>query len=305
MSDIENSTEPLALGESTRKPRVPRVFQLLAFGILLALIFVLIKGPAESSRSARQVVITGAEVAHVKAQFERTWLRPPTRLELRQVLDKFVRDEVLYREALERGLDRYDPSVRQAMIRKITGLGVSQIEEAATDEEIQAYFSLRQERYRIPAAISFTQVYLSADRRGERLLGDAEELLKRLRQENPPEGQLPTLSDATMLRLRYSNVAEQEVDRVFGEGFYSQIAGLELRAWAGPFRSGYGYHLVRISDHTSSRIPEWMEVRSQILNDLLYEARRAAEDQFYQEIAAGYQVALESEVLELLEESEK
>ncbi|MCH8018663.1 hypothetical protein IH785_02310, partial [candidate division KSB1 bacterium] len=54
--------------------------------------------------------------------------------------------------------DRADPNVRQAM-----GMGVARAEAAElTDEDIQAYFALRKERYRIPARVDRVQGYLSA-----------------------------------------------------------------------------------------------------------------------------------------------
>ena len=126
-------------------------------------------------------------------------MRAPTRMELRRALDRHVRDEVLYREALARGLDRGDPSVRQVMIRKITGLGVAQLEGPAGDDEIRAYFSLRQERYRTPGTISFIQIYLSPDESGDRFFNKAEELLSEIRGKDLTPSELAALSDATML----------------------------------------------------------------------------------------------------------
>ena len=42
------------------------------------------------------------------------WSRPPTAIELQKAFEQYVRSEVLYREALERGLDRNDPAVRMS-----------------------------------------------------------------------------------------------------------------------------------------------------------------------------------------------
>ena len=96
-------------------------------------------------------------------KFMRTWNLPPTAVELRKGLEQYVRDEILYREALARNLDRADPTVRLAMVRKITMMGVARAEAAElTDEDVEAYFALRKERYRIPARVDMVQGYLSA-----------------------------------------------------------------------------------------------------------------------------------------------
>ena len=107
--------------------------------------------------------MTEADVAQVRAKFMRTWNRPPTAVELCKGLEQYVRDEILYREALARNLDRADPTVRPAMVRKITMLGVARAEAAElTDEDVEAYFALRKECYRIPARVDMVQGYLSA-----------------------------------------------------------------------------------------------------------------------------------------------
>ncbi len=116
--------------ESTmQKPGSWRTFvHLIAFGLLLALAMILVRGaPGESENSSR-VLFTEADVAQVRAKFMRTWNRPPTAVELRKGLEQYVRDEILYREALARNLDRADPTVRLAMVRKITMMGVARAE---------------------------------------------------------------------------------------------------------------------------------------------------------------------------------
>lgn len=52
------------------------------------------------------------------------------------------------------------------MQRKMEFLGESQATSAPpTEDEIRAYFALRQARYRKPARFSFTQVFFSPDQR--------------------------------------------------------------------------------------------------------------------------------------------
>ena len=47
--------------------------------------------------------------------FSRTWQRPPTQQELDGLVEDYIREEVLYREALAMGLDRDDTIVRRRM----------------------------------------------------------------------------------------------------------------------------------------------------------------------------------------------
>ena len=273
----------------------------LAFGVLIGLMLILVKGPPGEKQETKRIVVTTADIAQVKAKYERLWRRPPTQMELRNALEQYVRNEVLYREALGRGLDRGDPTVRLAMIRKITMLGSAQADAGPSmDEEIKAYFALRQERYRIPALLSFIQIYLNLDKRGDKARAESEQILTSVRQRDPSSRELASLGDPIMLRPVYKELTEREVDRIFGSDFKTKIIGLKPGEWQGPIESGYGLHLVKVTWRTDSRIPDWTEVRQQVWNDMQYEARKAAEDQFYQEIAGGYQIVFGKEASDLL-----
>ena len=296
--------------EANRETRNRRpwkiILHFLALGILIALMLTLVKGPPGEKQDTKRLVITTADIAQVKAKHERLWRRPPTQMELRTALEQYVRDEVLYREALWRGLDRGDPTVRLAMIRKITMLGSAQADTGqGNDEEIQAYFALRRERYRVPARLSFFQIYLNVDKRGESARADADQILTSLRQREPPINELTSLGDSTMLRPVYKDLSETEIGRIFGSDFKTRINGLKQGEWYGPLESGYGLHLVKVTKRVDSRIPEWTEVKKQVWNDMQYEARKAAEDQFYQEIAGGYQIVFDKEASDLLEVKSK
>jgi hypothetical protein len=243
--------------------------RIVAFGLLLAIIIFLAKGPPVDPEEISRVVFTGADLAHVSARFQRTWNRPPTPVELRKAFERYARDEVFYREALARGLDRNDPVVKMSLVRKITMLGTAQIQDSKPgDDEIKAYFELRTERYRVPAALYLVQVYLSWEKRGERIDADAAELLERLRQNDPPPGELAGLGDVTMLPTYADDMSETELAGTFGDMFRDAVMMLEVGRWEGPVKSEFGLHLVKVIEREESRIPDWTEVRDRIVADI-------------------------------------
>jgi hypothetical protein len=231
----------------------------------------------------------------------RTWSRPPTEEELRRAFELYVREEILYREALARDLDREDPTVRLTMVRKITMMGTAQAEAAEPSEaELQAFYALRQERYRESAVVDLMQIYLSTDKRGKRAREDAEMLLAELRQQDPLPNTLSDLGDPLMLANLNSDMSEEDLDRTFGAGFGERAAALALDRWEGPIESGYGLHLVKITRRVDARIPDWTEVRSQLVRDLRFESRQGVEDQMYGEIVPRYDIVYGEGVAELL-----
>jgi len=292
--------------EFNKEPRSRRswmpVIHLLVFGALLALLMAVVKGPPTEREEVNRVVISNADLEQVRARWIRTWNRTPTKLELRNALSEYIRQEVLYREALARGLDREDPVVRLAMVNKLNMIAAAQAEAVEpTDEEIKAYFALRQERYRIPATLSFMHIYFNKDKRGEQARRDAKEVLGIIGQQEPRPEKLSDLGDQSMLQNVLVEQTEGEINRMFGAGFGTTVVSLERDQWQGPVESGYGLHLVKVYNRVESRVPDWTEVGKQIHADMLYEARKAAEDLFYQEIAARYRVVYDQAIAELLE----
>ena len=188
------------------------------------------------------------------------------------------------------------------MQQKMEFLAASQaMQEPPTEEEIEAFFALRRERYRLPAVLSFSQIYLSADQRGAGVEQAAIDLLARLRLEDPDSDALTSWGDPIMLDTSYADQTERDVSAAFGELFAEAVVRLPIGEWQGPVSSGYGLHLVKVTEREESRVPEWREVAMRVINDMEFEAKAAARDQLYQEIAQNYEVYLDNEVREFLE----
>ena len=265
-----------------------RIVKTLVLGALLAGAFWAVKGPPGSDGSRPTIVISATDVAHQAARWERMWNRAPTREELKKALDGYVRNEILYREALARGMDREDPRVRIALIQKMQMLAAGQADSrGVTDEDLAAFFALRKEQYKVPARLSVIHVFFK-DR--DDAQARAEKLLAEFLETEPSEAALREAGDATMLETTHKAVTATELEKQFGTDFTAEVISLTEGKWSGPVRSGYGLHLVKVFDRVPGRIPELAEVRGKVENDLRYEAGKASEEQGFQEIAGKYQI---------------
>ena len=60
--------------------------------------------PAPATSAAPgEIVVSAGQIASMEAIFSRTWQRPPTAEEIEALVDDYIRDEVLYREARRHG----------------------------------------------------------------------------------------------------------------------------------------------------------------------------------------------------------
>jgi hypothetical protein len=247
---------------------------------------------------ARRIVIDESEIELLADGWQRQWQRPPTAEELQGLVDARVREEVLYREAQALGLDVNDIVVRRRMVQKMELLSQDLALLAdPTDPELRAFFDENREDYLVPPRISFSHVYFNADRRGEAVFEDAERVLAELRVQTPPPSTAPDRGDRFMLAYEYSLRSPQEVQQAFGGRFVQSVFELEP-GWHGPVVSGYGVHLVYITDRVESRVPDYGEVRDRLVLDFNRMRRDRANEALYEGLSERYEIEIDDAAIE-------
>ena len=243
----------------------------------------------ERPDAANRILVEPSQVEQLAAQFERTWLRPPTEEELAGLIESYVRDEVYYREALAMGLDQDDPQVRRRMRLKLEFLLEDlTAAEPPDDEVLSAHLQQHPDRFRIEPTLTVRQVYLNPDRRPD-LEGDAERILADLRAGAAPD----TFGDRSMLPAEQTAVSTSEIARTFGKTFAQEVVALEPGAWSGPLYSGLGAHLVLVTDRRAGRLPALAEVRAEVEREYLAQRRQQLKDLAYRKLREGYEVIIE------------
>jgi hypothetical protein len=142
---------------------------LLHFLVIGALIFVVfsIANKEEAAVSGNKIVVSSVEIERLSYNWSRKWNRPPTETELQGLIESYIKEEVYYREALTLGLDQNDTILRRRLMQKMEFLSNDLAELNQPDEtELNEYFVDNQDKYDLPARISFTHIYFSMDRRG-------------------------------------------------------------------------------------------------------------------------------------------
>ncbi|MCP4260967.1 MAG: peptidyl-prolyl cis-trans isomerase [Planctomycetes bacterium] len=277
------------------------LFHIVLFGCLLGIILVVVFGRPSAVDDDTRVVVSASDIAQMSAGWMRRWMREPTPVELRGLVESFVHDEVLYREAVRRGYDKDDSLIRQTMRLKMEYLGEAQAQKVEPSlEEMQAYYAMRKERYRVPATASFVHIYFNQDKRGDKTEMDAKQTLERVITDNSEVGELSDYGDRFMLKDHYVGQDELQIRKDFGENFAQQIVSLTPGTWQGPILSGYGFHLVKVYERQEAYLPEIKEIEYKIRNDMDFENRKAAKQLFYTEILRNYQVEYDSSIKGLL-----
>jgi hypothetical protein len=266
---------------------------LIHFLILGAVLFLLFDLTGETDQPGeRRIVVTSGQVEQLAGQFSRTWLRPPTPGELDGLIERYVRSEIYYREALAMGLGQDDPYVRNRLALKLEVLLDDLSAEAEPEDgELTRFLEANAERFAEPSRLSFRQVYLNPERHADPA-GEAQRLLELLRSGVDPAG----LGDVSMLPPGLDAATGDEAARQFGGDFVAALDGLEPGAWVGPVRSPFGMHLVRVTERQPARQPALAEIRDAVLAEWRDRRRREAREQAYLRLRERCEIVLEPAV---------
>lgn len=263
------------------------LFHFLVIGAVIFAVFFTVN--KEEGVTNKKILVTTSDIERLQDNWSKKWNRLPTGTELKGLVDSYIREEVYYREALALGLDRNDTILRRRLMQKMEFLTNDLAELNAPDETaLREYFLAHQDKYELPARISFTHIYLSLDKRGAKAREDAKNILSDLRALRAPER-----GDGFMLQYDFDQETPFEVERLFGKGFAKQLFTLEANAWHGPVESGYGLHLVRISKKVDPSMPELASVADKVRTDLMFEHRQKMNAEIYERFKERYEIVVE------------
>ncbi|TRD11678.1 peptidyl-prolyl cis-trans isomerase [Erythrobacter insulae] len=238
-----------------RWTREPLVHFMIAGALVYA--FFAWTGGTAVDPSSRVIQVDREAQAQLSLQFERTMGRAPTDAELDAQIDQFIRDEVLYREALRLGLDQGDTIVRQRLVSKMDMAAAAAAENAEPDDAaLRAFLKDNSERYQTALDTDFDQVYFRSS-------AAARAALNRINDTQDWQG----IGQPISLPASMEAASQRVIRDRFGEEFGTGIAALDTGArWQGPLRSGFGWHLVRIRARVSGGAG-FDALRQQLAND--------------------------------------
>jgi peptidyl-prolyl cis-trans isomerase C len=254
---------------------------LVHFLVAGAALFLLMSQSADDS-DGRRITIDAAKVASLAGQWQQTWRRPPSPRELDSLIGDYIKEEIYYREAIRLGLDADDPVIRRRLRTKMEFLATAQAENTpATENELRRFYQAQKVRYAKSPAYSFEQQFLGADNFAAR---QAVEALKA----GQPPAALPLDVPAVM------NAASAElISRTFGDDFAKDLRNLSVGSWAGPVRSGFGWHAVRVTKTLAAKTPPFEQIRQDVTNDWRAQTRSAREAKAYRALLDGYDIRIE------------
>ncbi len=215
--------------------------------------------------------------------------------ERQSLVDEYVEEEMLYREAKALGLEQGDYVIRQRVVQKMRYL-IDDLTEGGTapdDAVLNDYLKKHKDIYTLEPSVTFTHVFVDSTLHSD---SDAKQMAERLKAElnarNAAFNDAPQFGD----RFPYfQNYVERTLDYVqshFDAGFVAELAKLTPtdKKWSGPIKSVHGYHLVMLTGRTSAHLPELKEIRAQVAEDLQRDRTENARSKGLSRLANEYKI---------------
>jgi len=270
----------------SRLPRDPLVHFLVFGALIFGAYFGLGKLDEHAAATDYRIVIDQAQLDHLKALWKLQWKRDLAASDVSAIIDRYLRQEVFYREALKMNLDQDDEIIKRRLAQKMEAAAndLSTLMKPPTEARLRDFFHSREEFFMLPQAYAFRQVLFTVD---EQEAGEV--TLAALRQGGsiPPERK-----NKLSLPERYPLTPVNDLDNAFGGDFVASLEALPVGYWSGPIRSGYGWHLVLIEDKQTPKLPKFEDVRDYVAREYEYQSELDAQEQVYQNLLAKYEIVI-------------
>jgi hypothetical protein len=196
--------------------------------------------------------------------------------ELQRLIDDYVREEVLHREALQLGLGEDDYVIRRRLVQKLEFIteGFAEAGAGVDQAALHRYFDANKGDYYVEPFVTFTHVFFETeDRPREQAYALATKKLTELNRKGVTFADAPQHGDRFLYHVNYVERTPEFVASHFGVPMAKALFELEPNdlIWRGPFDSPYGVHLVMLTTSEPGRDPELSELEERVRED----ARRA------------------------------
>jgi peptidyl-prolyl cis-trans isomerase C len=267
----------------TREP----FFHFIVLGLLIW-----VSGEYWNAHTDRYTIRIGpAERQRIAMTYRQQFGQLPTPEHFEGLIKRYIREEIFVREGLALNLEKDDEIVRRRITQKYEFLQTDLVVPNSPDPGVlERWFEQNKVSYLTPERVAFSQIYFSPDKEGEEVAkARAVKILREL--PGMHASRAPDLGDSFPGPSDVGALAPDEAARLFGQSVLSdELFKAPVARWSGPFRSGYGWHLIYVTDHLPSALPALQDIRERVLADYLEEQRRILNARSFEKLSAQYTI---------------
>lgn len=243
--------------------------------------------------SIYRITETPARVAYLGQQYALQFGSYPDEKMLQILIRRDIHDEMLFREGIALKLDQSDEIVRRRIVQKMQFLlNDTSAPPEPTETQLRAYYTEHAGAYLRPSQVTFSHIFFADGPAGSHpAVQRARDLLNDLN--GSAVNRAPERGDPFPYRYDFADYDPGQVTRLFGDTEFSKEAFVApVGRWSGPFRSGYGWHLLHVDARREPSAPDFVAVRDQVRTDYLQGEQDKANEAALAGLASRFTVAL-------------
>ncbi len=254
--------------------------QFLAIGLVLFGI-----SNAISPRKAadpREIVLDQDVYSRLASIFAEKNNRAPTVEEMAPLVDRFLINETLFREAKSLNLDQGDEMIRERLVHRMRLLIYNGINvDPPSEPVLRKWVDANKQRYQSPELLSFKVIAL-----------DANEAEARREAENAQTRKIAgeVVKPAGIRMLTFAERPRLQLSQAFETAFVDAVAALEPETWSA-VPSSRGWQVVELIKRVPPRAPTFEEIQSTARKDWKHEATQRVARETLDALMASYSVS--------------
>ncbi len=186
-------------------------------------------------------------------------------------------------------LDKDDEIIRRRLSQKMEFLQSDLATVPKPSQETLIRFYRDHPGYfRDSGTVSFTHIYFSADNVGAEQAKQRALLIKN-KLEKSGKKRAPESGDAFSMQYDYTGQNKLDIVQLFGKKpILDSLFSSPLNQWIGPVESGYGWHLIRISERTEPTVPPFKSISNKVLESYTAEVKDSLNKAAFEKIKSKY-----------------
>jgi hypothetical protein len=205
---------------------------------------------------APPLVVDATTRAALVADFEALAGRPALEADVERLLQRHIADELLLRDALDRGVHLDDPEVRKVLVAAMRREAAGLLPDP-TDEQLVDHYASHAGDYIGEDSVDFAHVHFA------QAPADPANLLERLR------GGETITGEVSVHGSDFPDYGRSMLRGLFGAEFVDALWRSPVGDWSGPIASTRGWHFVRLDARREGRRLPFAAVRGQVEQDFL------------------------------------
>ena len=236
---------------------------------------------ALNSYDDKEIYISDQEIISLVTAWKSQVGRNPNDDEIARIINNLVEEEILYREALNLGLEKEDKIIKRRLAQKISFLKQESIPKSPSNDELIDHFNKNKDKYYINPTYTFTHFYFSSEKNSkERSTNAYKDILINS----------SINADPFFLGKNFVNFDLRKIENEFGKNFSSYFNKIELDKWIGPIKSPFGHHIIFVSSYEEGYLPDIASVLKQVEVDYLQIKRDQAVQEYLNQIKSEYKI---------------